>query len=117
MEGWNFLKVLSINKTADQSFLVDHGSGVNAFDVVIVATPQTDDKDPIQFFGFDNEFSFPGNFHRTVATMVRGDVDETFFGLSPKSTPALFIVDRESNVNSVTREVPVDYAEGEEGEK
>ena len=108
--------MLSINKTEDRSFLVGLDSGTIGVDVVVVAAPQTVDKDPIQFLGFDQQFSFPGNFHRTVATMVHGDVDETFFGLSSKSTPALFIVDGENNVNSVSREVPVDYTEGEEGE-
>ncbi len=113
-----FVKVSSVNKTKDGKFELNFGGdkASDVFDIVVVAAPQTMDKNPLQFFGFDGELSFPGTFYRTVATMVRGKVNEDFFGLSSKSLPTLFIVDRQNNINSVSREVPVDYAEGEEGE-
>jgi len=85
------------------------------FDVVVVAAPQTSDKNPLKFFGFEKAFSFPGKFHQTVATMVKGEVREEYFGLNPKTSPTLFIVDRDSNVNSVSKEYPVDYTIGDEG--
>ena len=92
-------------------------AGNLTFDAIIVAAPQTFDKNPVQFFGFDKNFSFPGKFHLTVATIVRGEVKNEFFGLDAETSPTLFIVDRNSNVNSVSKEFPVDYIYGDEGEK
>ena len=83
-----------------------------SFDVVIIAAPQTIDKGPIKIKGFDHQllrtnFTFPGHYHRTVATFVHGDPNPSYFGCSDAEclTEAYFFVDPNNNINSIAKQV------------
>ena len=84
------------------------------YDVVIIAAPQTTDKAPIDIKSVDGEeieanFTFPGHYHRTVATLVHGDVNPAYVGCSSSdcTTEAYFYVDPEHNINSVAKLVNI----------
>jgi hypothetical protein len=70
-------------------------------------------------FGLKVKPTFPGRFHRTVATLVHGEVNPKFFGFNDGTldTPVNFIVNPASNVNSLTLEYPVNYQPGDPGFK
>ena len=69
-------------------------------------------------FGLKIKPTFPGKFHRTVATVVHGEVNPKFFGFKDGTldTPVNFIVNPASNVNSLSLEYPVNYQSGDPGE-
>ena len=84
------------------------------YDVVIIAAPQTTDKAPIDIKGVHDEeieanFTFPGHYHRTVATLVHGDLNPAYVGCSSSdcTTEAYFYVDPEHNINSVAKLVNI----------
>ena len=78
-----------------------------SFDIVLIAAPQTVDKTPIDLKGFDNtvNIAFPGHYHRTVATLVHGELNPSYVGCSNAecTTEAYFFVDPNHNINSVAK--------------
>ena len=64
--------------------------------------------------GFDSEdtssnFTFPGHYHRTVATLVHGDLNPKYVGCDNEEcmTDAYFFVDPTHNINSIAKLVSV----------
>ncbi|TRY75334.1 hypothetical protein TCAL_01354 [Tigriopus californicus] len=49
------------------------------FDVVVLATPLTNDKKQLEFQGFPRAFEFPGRYHRCVTTFVHGRLRSKYF--------------------------------------
>ena len=87
----------------------------STFDVVVVATPQTRDNGPIEFFVSSIEKpKFPGSFHRTVATLVHGDLNPNYLSGQAPETSVIFMVNPGSKINSISLEYPVDYLPGEQ---
>lgn len=77
------------------------------YDIAILATPLTDDTSTLQVEGQTN---FPGSYHRTVATLVHGQVDPGYIGLSQDQlTMTNFVIDPTTNVNSFALLAPVNY--------
>ena len=90
-----------------------------SFDIVIIAAPQTTDKDPIEIKLPDSKdtlsnFTFPGRYHRTVATLVHGDLNPEYVGCVNEEcmTDAYFFVDPSSNINSIGKLLPVRISQG-----
>ena len=117
-------QVLRVTRTDIGQFTVDFKRSDDplsirdnsTFDVVVVATPQTRDNGPIEFFVSEIEKpKFPGTFHRTVATLVHGEIDPKYFPGQDIETSVIFMVNPGSKVNSVSLEYPVDYQPGEKG--
>merc|ERR1719431_1442420 len=88
---------------------VDTGADVEEedFDVVVVAAPQTEDKTRIK--GLVG--SYPGHYHRTVATVIHG----TFLPQAVNSSTRInFFLSPSSPIVSISPLTPVDLREGEE---
>lgn len=83
------------------------------FDVVILATPMTKDKTTIEIRGLPEAPSFPRRYHRTVTTLVNGEVDPKALGFDSEEdmTAANFYIDRLDNLNSLSLLAPVTAAE------
>jgi len=77
------------------------------FDVVVVAAPQT--KDKTKLAGLDSQI-FPGHYHRTVATVVHGDIS---LEALKSSTRINFFLSPSSAIVSISPLTPVDLREGE----
>jgi len=77
------------------------------FDVVVVAAPQTRDKTKLT--GLNNQI-FPGHYHRTVATIVHGDL---ILEALKSSTRINFFLSPSSAIVSISPLTPVDLREGE----
>ena len=84
------------------------------YDIVIIAAPQTEDKRPIDIKGFgDKTFSqnltFPGRYHRTVATIVHGDLNPKYVGCDTLecTTETYFFADPSHNINSIAKLVNI----------
>ena len=80
------------------------------FDMVVIAAPQTEDKSPIDFKGFKDKtvisnLTFPGKYHRTVATIVHGDLNPKYVGCDNVdcTTEVYFFVDPSHNINSIAK--------------
>lgn len=85
------------------------------YDSVVLATPLTTDMSSIKFINFPQRFTFPGRYHRTVCTMVQGEVNyETFrFSEDPESiTDQIFTVNASVFFNSLARNYPVNTDDG-----
>ena len=62
------LQVNKITKNTNETWsIVTSNDKVTNYDVVVLATPMTDDKQTLIFDGL--ELDFPGKFHQTVATL------------------------------------------------
>ena len=83
------------------------------FDVVIIAAPLTEDKSKIRIQNILS--SVPGSYHRTVSTIVRGDLNTSSLGLSNADllTSHYFYPSSTFPVWSVESMTPVDYSEAE----
>ena len=88
----------------------DCSKDTEKFDIVLIAAPQTDDKSPISFKGFEDKalssnFTFPGRYHRTVATIVHGELNPQYVGCDNLecTTEAYFFVDPSHNINSIAK--------------
>ena len=88
----------------------DCSKDTEKFDIVLIAAPQTDDKSPISFKGFEDNtsfsnFTFPGSYHRTVATIVHGELNPQYVGCDNLecTTEAYFFVDPSHNINSIAK--------------
>jgi len=77
------------------------------FDVVVVAAPQTRDKTKISGLDIGN---FPGHYHRTVATVVHGDLNLEAVN---SSTRINFFLSPSSTIVSISPLTPVDLRVGE----
>ena len=80
------------------------------FDVVIVAAPLTKDKSSLQLRGLET-LTTPGLYHRTVSTLVRGQLNLTTLGVTEDhhSTSHYIFVSGEVPFWSVELMTPVDY--------
>ncbi|XP_032806540.1 prenylcysteine oxidase 1 [Petromyzon marinus] len=59
----------------------DLGNGHDLYDLVVVATPLHEQLSNITFEGFTPPITtFPGSYHHTVATIVHGYVNTSYFG-------------------------------------
>jgi len=76
------------------------------FDIVIIATPLTEDKTILKL-SIDNQIqSFAGSFQRTLAYIVHGELSPRF-GVEPDDN--LFFIDKDDVVASLSLITPVDY--------
>lgn len=87
------------------------------YDAVILATPLSRDTTTIKFENFPRRFNFPGRYHRTVATMVQGEINYKTFGFHDKKSVVddIFTTNGSLFFNSVARNYPVDADDGIEG--
>ena len=70
------------------------------YDLVILATPMTTDTQNMSIEGLDEEVNFPGKYHHTVATLVDGDLNPEYFGLTDDTmTKTIFFVDSKFPIN------------------
>ena len=77
---------------------------------MIIAAPQTSDKRPIEIELFDSkdtssDFTFPGHYHRTVATLIHGEFNPKFVGCLNEEciTDGYLFVDPSNNINSISK--------------
>lgn len=78
------------------------------YDIVIVATPLIKDLSSISFNNFPLPIqNFQGNYHHTVCTLVRGDINTTYFNMSAKLDEVL-TTSADLPFNSISRIYPVD---------
>jgi len=100
-------RVESVTRLEDGGQLVVRSAGgkEEVFDILVVAAPQTSDKVPLDLSNVSST-DFPGNYHRTVATLVRcQSLNPTYFQNSPTETN--FYVDKSSLINSIAKQQPV----------
>lgn len=104
-----FEEVTGVILKPDETFIVETDKTSRLYDVVIVATPITKDaKLPITFLGFPNEIKVTGKYHRTVATIVHGKVNYTYFGYTEEdSLPDLIMSIGNTFFNSLGSILPV----------
>jgi len=82
------------------------------YDLVILATPMTTDTQNMSIEGLDEEVNFPGKYHHTVATLVDGDLNPEYFGLTDDTmTKTIFFVDSKFPINSVSLLTPTNFEE------
>lgn len=80
------------------------------YDLVVVASPLHPDINDIKFEGFPTEIkNFQQKYHILTATMVKGEPNVTFFGLSsPNDFPTELLVSNKDNLfNSIGKHNPV----------
>lgn len=112
--------VESVHLTPDGRFTLwfeDEDEESPVYDAVILASPLTNDTSPIKFINFPRRLHFPGRYHRTVCTMVQGDINhETFQFTDPGSViDDIFTTNSSLFFNSVARNYPVDSDDGTKG--
>lgn len=80
------------------------------YDSVILATPLTSDTSTIKFEKFPQPFKFRGRFHRTVCTMVSGEINYKTFGFTDRNSvmDEIFTTNSTLFFNSIGRNYPVD---------
>lgn len=100
------------------SFSTAAGMGSELYDIVVLATPlQASVGSGIQFQGFIPPFDqLPGNYQSTVATIVHGYLNTSFFGFpDPRLFPFANILTTETTdlfFNSVASVCPVNISAG-----
>ena len=101
-------------KTASEKLVATTSDGSeHVFDIIVVAAPQTSDKSPLDMSDVVT-LSFPGNYHRTVATLVRsqGGLNPKFFNIKKgQLTSVNFFVNNASLINSVSKIYPASHQE------
>lgn len=76
---------------------------VRSYDIVIVANPITSNSiSPIKFLNFTEPVIVPGQYHRTVATIISGVLNGSYFGLPQNDYHKLII---NNNVNDVINSI------------
>jgi len=81
---------------------------VEQFDLVVIASPLTSDKSGISVL--PSSLVFPGSYHNTVATIVRGELIPQGIGYSDSSTTFTnFFLTPTNPLVSVAKLSPVDY--------
>ena len=103
-------EVKNVVNIGDQWKVEDSGA---TFDVVILAAPLTEDKSKLRIQNISNAVS--GSYHRTVSTLVRGDLNFSSLGLSNADllTSHYFYPSSTFPVWSVETMTPVDYSEAD----
>ncbi|XP_060942417.1 prenylcysteine oxidase-like [Limanda limanda] len=100
------------------SFTTAAGTGSDLYDIVVLATPlPASVESGFQFQGFTPPFDqLPGNYHSTVATIVHGYLNTSFFGFpDPRLFPFASILTSETPdvfFNSVSSVCPVNISSG-----
>ncbi|XP_012257805.2 prenylcysteine oxidase 1-like [Athalia rosae] len=110
------IRYLSNEKSLPQYELSYNNAGSenvmkNTYDVVIIATPLTEDqKNHISFEGFPKNaaLKFSGKYQTTVATFVEGDINPSYFGLEESLDAILSCNPNETKIHSVGKLFPVD---------
>uniref|UniRef100_G3QAZ1 Prenylcysteine oxidase 1 like n=1 Tax=Gasterosteus aculeatus aculeatus TaxID=481459 RepID=G3QAZ1_GASAC len=93
-------------------------TGSDLYDIVVLATPlQASVRSGIRFHGFTPPFEeLPGNYHSTVATIVHGYLNTSFFGFAdPRLFPFASVLTTETLdlfFNSVASVCPVNISTG-----
>lgn len=77
----------------------------STYNIVIIATPLTNDQEfPIAFEGFPKtDFHGAGKYHRTVATFVEADLKPHYFGLEEDLDMILSCEPNKTIISSVGR--------------
>jgi len=80
-------------------------------DVVVIATPLTSDVASIQLPEGVKQDQFPGHYHKTVATVVQGNLIPEAVGFKEGSsyTTTNFYISDDSDIVSIAKLSPVDY--------
>ena len=105
-------RVVEVEKKGDRFEVIYSFDGKSEkreeFDVVILATPLTSDVSEVKLPG---DFSFPGHYHKTVATIVQGELVPQSAGFKDPSdfTTTNFYLSPESDRVSIARLSPVDF--------
>nr|CAD7586280.1 unnamed protein product [Timema genevievae] len=92
---------------------IETENNTSDYDIVIVAAPLTEDtRRGIEFSDFPVDFSFPGEYHRTVCTMVHGKINHTWFGFKDESDMLDGVLTTKLGLqfNSLGKQNPVDYS-------
>lgn len=107
-------EVTEVENDSDGSFNVKYSSDssndlTEKFDLVILAAPLTSDKMSLSLL--PSSLVFPGSYHTTVATLVRGELIPKGIGYESKSTvtPNNFYLSPKYPMWSVEKLTPVDY--------
>lgn len=80
------------------------------YDVIIIAAPQTSDmKNKLTLRNLTEPVSFPGRYHRTVCTLIKGNLRGNFFGDKNSVIDEIFTTNDKVIFNSIGRISPVDY--------
>lgn len=84
------------------------------YDAVILATPLTADTSPMKFVNFPVRLEFPGRFHRTVCTMVHGEINRNTFKFNGEDSTVdeIFTTNASLFFNSLSKNYPVDMDDG-----
>jgi len=78
------------------------------YDLVIIATPLINELSDIKFEGFPKPIrNFDGNYHHTVCTLVRGDINATSLHMTVK-LDAVLTTNETALFNSLSKIYPVD---------
>eukprot|EP00095_Tigriopus_kingsejongensis_P003541 maker-scaffold106_size358372-snap-gene-2.30 protein:Tk03541 transcript:maker-scaffold106_size358372-snap-gene-2.30-mRNA-1 annotation:"prenylcysteine oxidase" len=100
------------NRTSD----VNEYSELNRdqYDMVVLATPMTEDKRQLDLLGFPNALTFPGSYHRCVATFVAGHLNARYFDTKNIHlvSPNNFYLEHQDKINSISLLFPVNYKTG-----
>lgn len=100
------------------SYSTAAGTESELYDIVVLATPlQASVKSDVHFQGFTPPFDqLPGRYHSTVATIVHGYLNTTFFGFpDPRLFPFASVLTTETPdlfFNSVASVCPVNISAG-----
>lgn len=87
----------------------------NPYKMVVLATPITSDSvSPIKFVNFEKPIWVPGRYHRTVATLVSGNLNSSYYNL-PNGDVLDIVIDNDVNdtINSIGRISPVTGVQAE----
>lgn len=81
---------------------------VKSYDVVVIANPITgDSKTPIEFVNFSTPISVSGQYQRTVATLVAGNLNASYYHWHKDNVPDVIINNDDDVVNSIGKIKPV----------
>ncbi|KAK7068469.1 Prenylcysteine oxidase-like [Halocaridina rubra] len=79
------------------------------YDIVIIATPLTEDKSIIKFVNFTEELQFPGRYERIVCTMVQGELrPESLKMMRDEQLDEILVTNPRLIFNSFGKQYPVD---------
>lgn len=85
-------RVEEIHLNADGSFVLFANNISTVYDLVVIAAPLTNDaKYPIIFKEFPDTIHVPGRYQRTVATILHGKLNHTYFGFANENDAPTFI--------------------------
>lgn len=93
--------VESVSKSTDDKV-------IKSYDVVVIANPITgDSKTPIEFANFSSPISVAGRYQRTVATLVAGNLNASYYHWYKDNVPEVIINNDDPVVNSIGKIRPV----------